>query len=231
MKEVYKHEFNYWQQLLAMLTTMWRINSDSIDFKWGYFAPRFGLELQLNRGGYFSRNYSINFCLIWGMFKILLPFKTSREESCEYLTYGFNIFANSVIWRWGNYYKSWDLPFVSYVFDFHVVQNTSGEWESGNSSWDNQNILRESYLYTYLLSSGEEQIVRATCFKEIRQWHRKWLPWVKLVKPTISIEFSSEVGERTGSWKGGVLGCSYDLLPDETIEECLKRMELTRKFT
>jgi hypothetical protein len=44
------------------------------------------------------------------------------------------------------------------------------------------------------------------------------------------IEFNDEVGERTGSWKGGTLGCGYNLLPNETPLECLRRMEKERKF-
>jgi hypothetical protein len=41
---------------------------------------------------------------------------------------------------------------------------------------------------------------------------------------------SKECGERKGSWKGGTLGCSYELLPNETPLDCLKRMEKERKF-
>jgi hypothetical protein len=44
------------------------------------------------------------------------------------------------------------------------------------------------------------------------------------------VVFSAEVGERSGSWKGGCIGCGYDLLPDELPEECLRRMERDRKF-
>jgi hypothetical protein len=47
---------------------------------------------------------------------------------------------------------------------------------------------------------------------------------------TISIDFDREVGERKGSWKGGTLGCGYELLPNENPLECLRRMEKDRKF-
>ena len=46
----------------------------------------------------------------------------------------------------------------------------------------------------------------------------------------MSVNFSDEVGERSGSWKGGTLGCGYDLLKNETMEQCLRRMEKERKF-
>lgn len=41
----------------------------------------------------------------------------------------------------------------------------------------------------------------------------------------IDIEFDDEVGERSGSWKGGILGMSHELLPNETIANSLKRLE------
>ena len=46
----------------------------------------------------------------------------------------------------------------------------------------------------------------------------------------IEIEFDKEVGKKKGSWKGGCIGCSYDLKPGETAEECLKRMGKEREF-
>lgn len=44
------------------------------------------------------------------------------------------------------------------------------------------------------------------------------------------VEFDDEVGERTGSWKGGCTGCSYEWERNETMLSALRRMEATRKF-
>ena len=38
-------------------------------------------------------------------------------------------------------------------------------------------------------------------------------------------------GERNGSWKGGVLGCGWDMLKGETPLDTLRRMERERRFT
>ena len=46
----------------------------------------------------------------------------------------------------------------------------------------------------------------------------------------IDVQFDGEVGERSGSWKGGTVGCGYDKLPHESIEQCLRRMEKEREF-
>jgi hypothetical protein len=51
------------------------------------------------------------------------------------------------------------------------------------------------------------------------------------VRTSIEVGFDDEVGERTGSWKGGTIGCGYDMLPDESAVQCLRRMERERKFT
>jgi len=45
------------------------------------------------------------------------------------------------------------------------------------------------------------------------------------------VKFSDEVGERTGSWKGGVIGTGSEMRPGESPEQCLRRMERERKFT
>jgi len=66
-----------------------------------------------------------------------------------------------------------------------------------------------------------------------RERRPKWLTWIKLfskVSRSIEIDFSSEVGEESGSWKGGCIGCSWQLKPNQTPLEALKEMESTRKF-
>lgn len=57
-----------------------------------------------------------------------------------------------------------------------------------------------------------------------------WTTLFNRVIRSIDVEFDGEVGERTGSWKGGTIGCEYELRPNETPYECLKRMEQERKF-
>jgi len=88
----------------------------------------------------------------------------------------------------------------------------------------------ESHPYTYTMRSGEVQHRTATIKAERRIWTRWWLPF-RRVSQSIDIEFNAEVGEQTGSWKGGVLGCGYEMKPGETPLQTLRRMEIERKFT
>lgn len=87
----------------------------------------------------------------------------------------------------------------------------------------------ETHSYRYTLRSGEVQERTATIYAERRLWTRPWIPH-KRESRSISIDFSDEVGERTGSWKGGVMGCGYEMQPGETPVDTLRRMERERKF-
>jgi hypothetical protein len=87
----------------------------------------------------------------------------------------------------------------------------------------------EAHPYRYALRSGEVQERTATIKPERRLWARPWLPYRRESR-YIDIDFSDEVGERTGSWKGGVLGCSYEMNAGESPADTLRRMERERVF-
>ncbi len=74
-----------------------------------------------------------------------------------------------------------------------------------------------------------EEIVATTRIEE-REWRAggrsfKWLSLFR--KPRIvrslNLHFSSEVGERKGSWKGGTIGHSIEMLPGELHEAAFRR--------
>ena len=104
-----------------------------------------------------------------------------------------------------------------------------GPWAWGYAVKSEATGPKEAHDFTYHLRSGEIQHRKATIQPWYREWRRKWLPW-KLPQHTIEIEFDSEVGERSGSWKGGVMGCGYDLRKGETPLQALRRMESERKL-
>lgn len=99
----------------------------------------------------------------------------------------------------------------------------------------------ETHPYRYLLRSGEVQQVEATITRRrafhghrwfgpvrFRRWLRSLMP--KRVFDSIDVQFSGEVGERAGSWKGGCIGCSYDIRPEESPRSALMRMQSERRF-
>ena len=101
-----------------------------------------------------------------------------------------------------------------------------------NKGWDNHH-WKEEHDYTYVLKSGEMQNRTATIKVREMEWRRKWLMWTPLfsfTRKSIDVAFSDEVGERSGSWKGGTLGCGYDIISGEKPVDTLRRMETERTF-
>jgi len=95
-----------------------------------------------------------------------------------------------------------------------------------------QATVSQTYDYTYTRKNGEVQQRRATVYVERMTHLAKWYPIVpiKRVSTDIWVNFNEEVGEGTGSWKGGTVGCGWSMKPTETPLECLRRMESERKF-
>lgn len=96
-----------------------------------------------------------------------------------------------------------------------------------------EHAWRETYPYRYVLRSAEVQERQATVTVSEMEWRWRWftaLPFPRMIRRTIDISFDHEVGEKSGSWKGGVMGCGYELRPQETPREALKRMEWDKKF-
>lgn len=135
------------------------------------------------------------------------------------------------IWlHWGHKSRHFELPGSVFTVAYEQ-QMADGSWVSvfGNPAEPQS----ETHPYTYVLKSGEVQDRIATVSKRRHVLARRWLHrigWPKWIKESIDVEFSDEVGERTGSWKGGTIGCGYDLRPGETMLDSLRRMERERKL-
>ena len=156
---------------------------------------------------------SLNFSFPW---KQLAP----DHGQCSGPTYGFYFFADHLVLQWGqDTGRSSDAKTSKFIYM---------PW-----SWKHRKheVLteKETHPYRYLLDNGDVQCVSATIYKERRKWTRRWLPWSK-VSTAIWVEFDKEVGERTGSWKGGVTGCGYEMKLNETPKQTLRRMERERIF-
>ena len=133
---------------------------------------------------------------------------------------------------WGQRRKSYDWPWNWHTLAYETLTK-DGDWRE--LDWDQRKTqaYSEAHPYTYTLRSGKVQNRMATITKRrhVLTWQAfKRFGWPRWIKESVDIEFDDEVGERSGSWKGGCIGCSYDLKPGESMEQCLRRMEGERVF-
>lgn len=185
-----------------------------------------------------------------GKIYLSLPFKTGINE-CESPRWGFFLYTHDGITQTNLVFCLGDKnKYVSFPWNLEWYRTSYAlELEKGDPIWIDEfkgqrkdfwdkerwrNLLwSETHPYTYVLNSGEVQNRNATITIKEMEWRRRWLMWTPLfnkVVRSIGVEFDDEVGEETGSWKGGTVGCSYELKPNETPYQCLKKMERERKF-
>jgi hypothetical protein len=217
-------------------------------FTWGEIAwhPRhWKAALEYCPAGMFSHNTLIVQLMIVG-FYIHLP-TARRGDGCmrdNEPVYGFYTIDNQIVWRWGAGYWSWSWPFFAFnhysteiltldLNPFWIEYGTErGKWDERRAARDKAEAANCAKAdFTYVLRSGEVQRRIATYHVDRMVWRRKWAPFLTMTRTCIWVEFDGEVGERSGSWKGGTTGCGYELKPGETPLACLRRMECERKFT
>lgn len=226
-------------------------------FTWGEVAPhkRMQIGLLYSPAGCSEHNTLI-LHLLFVSFYIHLPTK-KHGDGCmrgDEPDYGFYTIDNCIVFRWGPMrdrkdveagkglkgYWSFGWPW----FTMHFVSNEILSLDRQRSLYIRRPrqesdcakereivaLNSELHAYRYTLRSGEVQVRNATIHVTRWTYARKWFPFVKHVNTSIDIVFDQEVGETSGSWKGGCTGCSYAMLDDESPVETLRRMERERVF-
>lgn len=107
--------------------------------------------------------------------------------------------------------------------------------QSGNEGvqWWNLPVHQWELGYRYTLKSGRVQERTARLSISERGYCPWFLAWtdLPLIKYTsLDIDFSDEVGDQTGTWKGGVTGTSETMRRGETVYATFRRFERDRKF-
>jgi len=208
------------------------------------------LNFKVAPASYFDSRWFLAFSLGWGQFYIHLPIRSKYDE-CDPPRYGFYFYSvegwlpTELVLCKGRKIKTFYLPWSpEWVRTSRMLKDETwlhekvGDRKKGiEMNWWKKEVQdslwSETYPYTYVLKDGTVQERLATVKVEEREWRPRWFMWTSLFakkRTSIDIEFDKEVGERTGSWKGGTVGCGYDLLPNESPLECLRRMEKERKF-
>lgn len=204
-------------------------------FTWAEVSGRFGCAVALCS---FEEHYSLHVHLGWPNIFFRLPFLSrwhhEPDEGME--SWGISIYPRDAHLNWGRHCKivhfPWDWSHVRHdVFDKDQCRRTwIASWRDPKAD-DGRYI--ETHPYTYRLRSGDVQQRTAEIYGEEMEWRWRWfrwLPWPRKVSRSIDVKFSNEVGEKTGSWKGGCVGCGYEWRKGETMLQALRRMEAERKF-
>jgi hypothetical protein len=156
------------------------------------------------------------------------PHEIMESWRCYYM-------ERSMWFCWGDKCKCFYMPWML----THIkteVRRPDGTWVKKVASYDRgEPDQREEFVFSYLypLRNGETQERTATVYVERMEWRQRWLKWCPFFakkRQSIEVEFSDEVGERSGSWKGGCIGCGYGMKPGESAEQTLRRMERERTF-
>jgi len=173
-----------------------------------------------------------------------LVFEACESYEGHLRRWGWSLLDDTLHTSWDYSSHYWRLPFISSLReelrimmpDRHtvaaVITDGPGDfqrlWVERCAAKD---AASEQHPYQYIRSNGEKQTVTATCVIERAICRRKWIPFYRQVVDYLDVTFSDEVGEGVDTWKGGCVGCSARLLPGESIETCLRRMETTMKFS
>lgn len=112
-----------------------------------------------------------------------------------------------------------------------TLPDTGKSYLGNRRRWERErDIANATPTVSFDFDDFDGEGITATTKIEEREWlfGVGWFKWLSLFsKPKISryldITFSSEVGERKGSWKGGTIGHSIEMLPDELHESAFRR--------
>ncbi len=229
MKERYGNQVPWILRLLGV----WGFSDNCWRCTWGEISWKLGFSL-----GYSvcHEKAHINIHLIYPDIFINMPMVIKQRPGTEDWGARFGVWYHARAFQccWRTACKILHLP-----WDFDHVRSTwlnedgSVFGKKSRGEYKPPAHLCRTFPYTYTRLNGEVQQRTATVHGDVMEWRWrwfKWLPWPRRIRRSINIEFNDEVGERTGSWKGGCIGCGYDWRENETMEQCLRRMERERKF-
>jgi hypothetical protein len=220
----------------------WNVSRGLYEFRWGEISSRRGMGIEYS---VYHETASIKLMLLFFTVYIKMPMIIQQRLGTEdwIAAFGIGLDSEALRMNWRTWHKGFDLPWT-YKFHKREILDQEGnvlltDYGRGPKhptyvSFDVislvKNLASKDFQYTYVLRDGTVQNRIAKVHMERDYRKIRGLPFVKKSSRCIWAEFDGEVGERTGSWKGGCTGCGYTMLPNETIEQCLRRMERERKF-
>jgi hypothetical protein len=181
--------------------------------------------------------------MLFGLWITVAPSRKDPSDICDSWSFSYSADERAFFFYWGRWHKIFWAPWSwDHIDKAHLTLRRDGTWGPVARRWyewgfDNTEAPDQRWFailpYRYFLKNGTIQDRKALIHVERREWRWRslpWLAWPRNRSQSICVAFSDEVGERTGSWKGGTVGCGYEMLPGESPEQALRRMEAERKF-
>lgn len=130
--------------------------------------------------------------------------------------------------------KGWFLPWTQWRHvrrSLYGLQGELFETVPERAPYDAWSTLEQACpTARFSFEDHDGKVIVATTRIEEREWRFgagwfKWLSWFRRPKivRSLNLEFSDEVGPEKGSWKGGMVGTSIDMLPGELHEAAFRR--------
>jgi hypothetical protein len=223
-----------------------------VEWCFGKHARGFAVTIGVGAGE--SENFiRLHICVPW-LFSVylLLPAFRCKERKTGIAIHNGSFWVYPWVtewesrseWPWWKKCHAWNFPWTLDHYRTEILTHEGnvvfvqmrGQGKLGDGSFERrqhaEKANQKTYDYIYTLKNGTVQKRTAAVHVERMEWRARWWPIIrrKQIRISIDVNFNEEVGEKSGSWKGGCVGCSYDMLPNETPEQCLRRMERERKF-
>lgn len=131
--------------------------------------------------------------------------------------------------RWGCF-----LPWTQWRHVRHSLYGLDGEHfrtDPEDRDWEARRAAENACPKAkFLVEDYDGKQVTATTTIEEREWRFgtgwfRWLSWFRRPRicRSLEIDFSAETGPEKGTWKGGTVGTSIDMLPGELHEAAMRR--------
>jgi hypothetical protein len=146
--------------------------------------------------------------------------------------YGLQAMDSSIDQRWGFFIPWLERRMVRH--DMYKIDGTLFAQLSVGSIWhgtlpsayeENRKIEDSVPRARYQFKDFDGELIEVDCYIEEREWKQGtgWFKWVSIfcksdIGRSVDLNFSSEVGPRKGSWKGGTMGHSVKTYKGESIE-------------
>jgi hypothetical protein len=208
------------------INTYSKKHSSVYQCSWGEFSFNWGLGYIVHHD---DEQSHITFHLIY-LSVFIYTKKTYDNES----RYGAQIAFGNIHCYWKEYVKLIPIVLHQTLYKRSIYTTKNIRRYTGTDVWNtDEDSTREAYIipFQYKLSDGIIQEREARVIGvEAEYRYFKTLGLFRSIYRYINIEFDEEVGDEIVSWKGGVLGTTYDWNKDETIEECFARALAEHKW-